>query len=816
MRNKFGSNTIYHAIAIAIFLAISFAYFNPVLQNKDIVQSDMVNVQGMAKELKDHHEATGEYAQWTNSMFGGMPAYQIFSPPPSNIYFYIGQIIQKPFPYMTLAIILMSLLSFYILLSMMGVSVWLSIIGAFAFAFCSYNFIIIEAGHITKAYAVATMPLVVAGFISIFSNKKYLAGGLLLTIGLGINIAQSHFQITYYLFLAMALYVLIEFIYSFKDKALAHLGKSIGIAIIATILALLPNLHELYKTYDYGQESMRGPSELTIDNSRNTEGLDKDYAFSWSYGKMETFTLLIPGFYGNSSHYELSKNSNLYKELISKGVPEGNARDAIQSAPTYWGAQPFTSGPVYVGAIILFLFVLGLIIVHNKFKWWLLSITILGIMLSWGKNFPTLNYLFFDFFPGYNKFRTVSMILAIPSFAIVVLGILALKEFIEQKQSKVELKKALIIAGGFTAGISALFALLGGGMFDFVGASDQTMLANGFPQWYMDALMADRISMLRGDAFRSFVLIALSFGALWFYNLKKLNTKTLLISISLLILFDLWTVNKRFLNDDDFVPKRKVANTIVPTDNDFMILEDKDLSYRVFNIAGNPFNDARTSFFHNSIGGYHGAKLRRYQEVIESQFSKGLNVQVLNMLNTRYFIAPSEDGRPVVQRNVSALGNAWFVDTLIIAQDANEELTKLSLINTKTTAIVDQRFAQLTKEWSQSKDSLSTVKLIEYKPDYLKYEVEAMQNELIVFSEIYYPKYWKSTINSQETAHFRANYILRSMIVPKGKHIIEFEFVPDTWNLAERISFWSSILIGLLIVAYVAFRLKTLKKDSKI
>lgn len=808
MKNFLSNKVLSHSIAMVVFLVISFVYFVPVLQNKDMIQSDMVKVQGMAKELKDHHEKTGEYAQWTNSMFSGMPAYQIFAAPPSNIYFYIGQTIQKPFPYMTLAIILMCLISFYILLSIMGVSVWLSIIGSFAFAFCSYNFIIIEAGHITKAYAIATMPLVVAGFISIFSHRKYLGGGLMLALGLGVNVAQSHFQITYYLLMAMALYVVVEFIYSAKEKAFSHMGKSIAVAFLATILAILPNIHEIYKTYDYGKESMRGPSELTLDNSRNTAGLDKEYAFSWSYGKMETFTLLIPGFYGNSSHYELSKNSNLYKELVSKGVPEGNAREAIQAAPTYWGAQPFTSGPVYAGAIVVFLFVLGLVLVKGKYKWWLLSITVLGIMLSWGGNFPLINYLFFDYFPGYNKFRTVSMILAIPCFAMVLLGILSLKEIIEQKYSKEEIKKALVISGGFTAGISGLFALLGGGMFDFIGSSDQTMLANGFPQWYLDALVADRIAMLRGDAFRSFVLIALSFGALWFFVHKKVNAKILLISLSTLVFIDLWTVNKRFLNDDDFVPKRQVANTISPSENDFMILEDKDLSYRVFNIAGNPFNDSRTSYFHKSIGGYHGAKLRRYQEVIESQFSKGINVQVLNMLNTRYFIAPGEGGRPVVQRNVSALGNAWFVDTLLIALNADDELAKLSQINTGTTVIVDKRFEELTKTWSQSKDSLSSIKLVDYKPDYLKYEVDAKQNELVVFSEIYYPKYWKSTINGQDVPHFRANYILRSMIIPQGKHVVEFKFEPTSWNIAERISFWSSVFIGLLILAYVGYRFK--------
>ncbi len=811
MKNKFKLESFQHVIVVFVFIAICLAYFYPLLQNKDIIQSDMVNVQGMSKELKDYHQKTGEYAQWTNSMFGGMPAYQIYEAPPSNIYFYIGQIVQRPFSYTSFAIILMSLICFYILLITLGVSSWLAAIGAFAYAFGSYNFIIIDAGHITKAYAIATLPLVVAGFFTIF-NKKYIGGGLLLAVGLGLNIAQSHFQITYYLLLAIAIYVFIEFIYSIKEKLLLHFAKSMAVILVATILAVLPNLYELYKTYDYGKESMRGPSELTLDNSQNNQGLDKDYAFGWSYGKMESFTLLIPNIYGGSSHYELSKSSNLYKELINKGVPVGNASEAIKSVPTYWGAQPFTSGPVYIGAIICFLFVLGLVLVKGRMKWWLLSVAILGLILSWGKNFPMINYLFFDFLPGYNKFRTVSMILVLPCFAMALLGILALKEIITGNNSKEALKKAMIIAGGATGGLSLLFVLFGGGMFDFIGISDQSMVAQGFPQWYIDAIVADRISMFKWDSFRSFVYIALAFGAIWLYISNKMKAKFFLLSLSLLIVVDLYMVDKRFLNNDNFVPKRKVAGIISASENDASIMTDTDLGYRVFNAAGNPFNDSRTSFFHHSIGGYHGAKLHRYQDVIESQFSKGINVKVLNMLNTRYFIAPSEDGRPVVQRNTAALGNAWFVDSLKIVENADAELAELSNFEPATTAIVDKRFEPLTKTWSKSKDSLSTIKLTEYAPGKLTYIVDAKQNELAVFSEIYYPKYWEITIDGQKSEMFRANYILRSMVIPKGNHTIQFKFIPTPWNLANKISLYSSFLIGLIILGYFGWLVYQLKK----
>lgn len=812
MKKIFGKNTLLHIAVIAIFMTITLAYFYPLLEGKDLVQGDVVNADGMSKELKDYHKATGEYAFWTNSMFGGMPSYQIFGPTAPNIYFYIGQIVQKPFPYFTYAIILMALICFYIMLSTLGFSHTLAAIGAFAFAYGSYNVIIIEAGHITKAYAIAMMPLVIAGFIQTYRGK-YLFGGLLTAIGLGMNISQNHVQITYYIGLTLGIFVVSEFIFNLKEKTFAKFTKASATIAIAVILAVIPNLFDLYMTYDYGKESTRSKSELTTVSSNTTGGLDKDYAFMWSYGKMETFSLLIPNFYGGSSHSELSKSSNLYAAFKSNGIPEQQARDYVRSAPTYWGDQPFTSGPVYVGAIICFLFVLGLLIVPGRNKWWLLAVTILGIILSWGKNYPMLNDLFFNYLPGYNKFRTVSMSLIISCFSMAMLAILALKEVLENKLPLEKIQKSLIIALASTAGVSLFFLLFGGSIFSYSTPNDAQMLNQGMPQWFIDAIISDRASMFRTDALRTIIYILVAFGAIWMFLKNKLSkTVTLSVLIAAMIL-DLWLVDTRYLNGSDFKPKRAVVNAIPVSDVDMAIKQDQDLSYRVFNVAGNPFNDSRTSFYHKSIGGYHGAKLRRYQEVVDAQFSKNMNVKILNMLNTKYFLAPTADGSDVqIQRNVAALGNAWFIDTLKVVENADAEMASLKAFEPATTAILNKEFSPMTTAWKMGKDSTSTIKLIEYKPDFLKYEVSAQKTELAVFSEIYYPKYWNVTIDGKKADHFRVNYILRAMVVPQGKHVIEFKFTPQPWLTAKTIALWGSILMGFLIALYIGW---TIRKSIK-
>jgi hypothetical protein len=815
MKKIFGKNTLLHLAVIAIFMTITLIYFYPLLEGKDLIQNDVVTNDGMSKELKDYHKATGEYAYWTNSMFGGMPAYGVFGPTAPNIYFYIGQTIQQPFPYFTFAIILMALICFYILMTTMGFSHVLAAIGAFAFAFVSYNMIIIEAGHITKAYAIAIMPLVVAGFIQTYRGK-YMFGGLLTAIGLGMNLAQNHTQITYYIALALGLFVLIEFIYSIKEKAILNFAKASGIIAIAVILAIIPNIYDLFYTYDYGKESTRSKSELTQAN--NSGGLDKDYAWMWSYGKMETFTLLIPNFNGGSSNSELSKSSNLYNAFKSNGVPEQQAMQYVKSAPTYWGDQPFTSGPVYVGAIICFLFVLGLFIIPGRNKWWILSIAVLGIILSWGKNFPLLNDLFFDYLPGYNKFRTVSMSLTITSFAMALLAIMALKEVIEKSIPKAKLQKSMIIALASTAGVSLFFLLFGGSIFGYTADGDAQMLKQGMPQWFIDALISDRASMFRMDTLRTIGYIVVAFGAIWMYINNKLSKGITLTVLAIAIVLDLWLVDTRYLNGSNFKSKHSVVNAIPETEIDQSINQDPDLDYRVFNVAGNPFNDSRTSYYHKSIGGYHGAKLRRYQEIIDSQFSKNMNVKVLNMLNVKYFIAPpQQEGADVqIQRNVAALGNAWFVDTLRIVDNADAEMAALRTFEPATTAIINKEFAPMTATWKMGKDTTSTIKLVEYKPDFLKYEVNAQKNELAVFSEIFYPKYWNVTIDGKKVEHFRANYILRAMIVPQGKHVIEFKFTPQPWLTAMKVARWGSILVALLILLYIGWVIKGkyLKKET--
>jgi len=817
MKRIFGKNTLLHLAVIAVFMTLTLAYFYPLLEGKDVIQGDVVNANGMSKELKDYHQATGEYAYWTNSMFGGMPAYQIFGPTAPNIYFYIGQTIQQPLPYFTYAIILMALICFYILLITLGFSHVLAAIGAFAFAFASYNMIIIEAGHITKAYAIAIMPLVIAGFIQTYRGK-FIFGGLLTAIGLGMNIAQNHIQITYYIGLTLAIFVFAEFIYSIKEKTLAVFAKASGVIAIAVILAIIPNFYDLFYTYDYGKESTRSRSELT-QLAPNSGGLDKDYAFMWSYGKMETFTLLIPNFNGGSSNSELSKSSNLYQAFKSNGVPDQQAQQYIKAAQTYWGEQPFTSGPVYGGAIICFLFVLGLLVLPGRTKWWILSAAVLGIVLSWGKNFPLLNDLFFHYLPGYNKFRTVSMSLTITSFAMAFMALLALKEAINRTIHKDKLQKSIVIAFGSTAGVALFFFLFGGSMFDFSATGDAQMVSQGMPQWYIDALISDRASMFRMDALRTIGFISVAFGILWFYVNQKISKTATLSVIAIAIVLDLWLVDTRYLNANDFKSKRAVVNAIPESDIDLSIKQDSDLSYRVFNVAGNPFNDSRTSYYHKSIGGYHGAKLRRYQEVVDAQFSKNMNVKVLNMLNVKYFIAPpqQEGGEVQIQRNVAALGNAWYIDTLKVVDNADAEMAALRNFEPASTSIMNKEFNSFIKNWTPGKDSTSTIKLVVYKPDFLKYQVEAKKTEFAVFSEIYYPKYWEVTIDGQKATHFRVNYILRAMIVPQGKHIIEFKFNPKPWHTASTVALWGSIFVALLILLYLLWMVKKGfdKKDEK-
>ncbi|MEI8202705.1 MAG: YfhO family protein [Bacteroidota bacterium] len=796
MKNINFKKLIPHFSAILVFIAISLIYFWPVMDGKSLRQSDVVNAGGMQKEAQTYHEKTGEYTLWTNSMFGGMPTYQIGALPPSkNVYSYTENIVQLNLPRYTADTVFLYLIGFYILLLVLGINPWLCLIGAIAFAFGSYNLIIIEAGHVNKAYAIAFMAPVLAGILLTF-KKKYIWGGLLTAFALGMEVFFNHLQIAYYLMFMIFILLISKFIYAIIEKQLKHFAIASIVLFFAVILAVLPNIRELWTTYEYGKETTRGQSELTPKgNQEQSSGLDKDYAFAWSYGKAESFTLLIPNFNGGSSHQELSEGSETAQVLKKNGI--SNVKDMLKGVQTYWGEQPFTSGPVYAGAIIVFLFVMGLFLVKGPEKWWLLTAAIFSLMLAWGKNFDAFNDFMFYNIPFYNKFRTVAMALVIASVAIPMLGLMAMNRIISKEVEKKDILKALKYSLGIVGGLCLLFAMLPTMFFDFSSTSDAAMLKQGFPDWFLAAIVSDRQSIFRMDALRSLVLILLSGGLIWAFLAQKIKSVYVLVGMGLLITFDVWAVDKRYLNDEDFVPKRKMVSDVQPTQADEMILMDKDPDYRVLNLTANTFNDASTSYYHKSIGGYHGAKLRRYQELIENQISKN-NVKVFNMLNTRYFIVPGEKGEQQVQRNVAALGNAWFVDEYRLVANADSEMTALSNFEPAHTAIIDKRFADEVKALTPGKDTTSSITLTSYKPNDLVYASKADRQQLAVFSEIYYKNGWNAYVDGKLTPHFRANYVLRAMLIPAGVHTIEYKFEPKSFYTGDKLSLISSILVLLI------------------
>ncbi len=781
-----------HVVAVVLFLIISYAYFYPQLQGKVLLQSDMRNFYGMSKEILDYKAATGEQALWTNSMFGGMPAYLISVEFNHNLFINVLRVFMaicdRPANF-----VFVSLLGFYIALLIFKVKPWLAIAGSVAFAFSTYFFIIIDAGHSSKASALAYMAPIVAGVYMAY-NRKILLGSLLMGFFLAVQLFINHLQITYYTFLIILVFGIFQFISSFKEKQLLRFLKATGALAFAAGLAVGSNASSIMLTYEWGKDSMRGESELTITEKNNkTTGLDKDYATSWSYGKAETMTLLIPNFFGGSSSGELSTSSETYN-LLKQSYGE-NAKQVIKHLPIYWGDQPFTSGPVYVGAILMFLFVLGLFIVKGQLKWWLLTITILSIFLAWGRNFMWFSDIFFDYFPGYNKFRTVSMILVIAEFAIPLLAILGLKKIMDKEITKEQLMKpfkySLIIVGSVTL----LFALLPGLFFDFSSPNDKELQSSGI----LPALMQDRESLLRTDAFRSLVFILLTAGLIYAFIIDKLKSGYFYIILTLLIMIDLWPITKRYMSSDAFVTKLEAKSPFKPTQADLDILQDKDPDFRVINLAANTFNDASTSYFHKSIGGYHGAKMKRYQELIEYHISKN-NREVWNMLNTKYFIIPVKDQAPKAVQNPDALGNAWFVKSYRMVANADEEIKALEKFSAKNEAIVDKRFADKINGLQINYDSTASIKLISYKPNALIYDTKATTDQLAVFSEIYYAKGWNTFIDGTPAQHFRADYVLRSMRVPAGNHKIEFKFQPKSYDTGNKISLASSALLLLLLV----------------
>ncbi len=810
-------NKIYvHIIAIILFLLVSLLYLSPILDGKMIQQMDVTKARGMQKELKDYYAETGETALWTNSMFGGMPAYQIvvLGASKNNIYEHVGKFLRMNLPRNSMDILFIYMIGFYILLIVMGVNPWLSMIGAFAFAFSSYNIIIIGAGHVNKAFVIGLMPLVLGGVIMAY-RQKYIVGFILTTLGLGINIYFNHLQMTYYMLIMIFIYAIIQLVNDIREKQITKFVKASMILSAAIVLAVLPNITSLLTTYEYSRETTRGGSELSIDGETQETGLDTEYALAWSYGKLETFTLLIPDFMGGASSGSLTKDSKTYQALVNNNVPRNQAEQFINQVPTYWGDQLFTAGPTYFGAVIVFLFIAGLFLVKSKIKWWLFASVVVSIILGWGSNFMELSEFFLDYVPFYNKFRAVSSILVVASIAFPFLGFLMIKELLNPDIKKQEKQKSINYSLYLTGGIALFFALLGGFLFDFESTTDAQMISSGYPEWLINALQADRASLLTMDAFRSLVFIILTFVICWALINNKIKFTYFLLLLALFVFIDLWSVDKRYLNNKNFAEARMVAE-LQPTQADIQILQDKDLHFRVFNLTQSPFQETYTSYFHKSIGGYHGAKLRRYQDLIEWHLSRQ-NVDVMNMLNTKYFIVPGANNQPVVQRNPAALGNAWFVNSVRIVENANQEIEALNDFNPATTAIVDERFADMINgiDFSSTDTTSNTyIELTEYKPDYLAYKSNSDNEGLVVFSEIYYnnKKGWQAYIDDEAVPHLRVNYVLRALRVPPGEHTITFKFEPQSFYAGQRISLISSIIASLIILGLIVW---VLIKKSK-
>lgn len=823
-------------IAILAFVLLSFAYFFPAdIENRILFQHDTAAGAGAGQEVKEYYEQTGERSRWTNSLFGGMPMYQIA---PSYDSTKSLQWVQKAYQlflpdYVCLTFMLM--LGFYILLRVFGIPVWLAGLGGIMWAFSSYFFILISVGHIWKFITLAYVPPTIAGIVLAYRGKL-LWGGILTALFVALQITSNHVQMSYYFFFVILFFVGAYFEKAWRTKTLPQFFKASAVLIVAALVGIAANVSNLYHTYAYSKETMRGKSELvqTGDAAKQTSsGLDRDYITQWSYGIDETLTLLVPNFKGGASaalsqsETAMSKANPMYSSLYG-------------SLTQYFGTQPMTSGPVYVGAFVLFLFVLGCFIVKGPLKWALIGATFFSIVLSWGKNFMPLTDFFIDYVPLYNKFRAVSSILVIAEFTIPLLAIFALKRLLEEPEILKQEKKPLGISLLLTAGIALLLAVAPGSIGSgYVPAQKAQMLQNAVNQQMIPAnklsgILANlgemRAELVSSDALRSFIIIGIGCSLLWLYASGKLRSSLTIAGITILCLADMWGVNKRYLNDAQFVPHSIRTETFTKTNTDELILQDTSLDYRVLNFATSTFDDNNTSYWHKSVGGYHPAKLRRYQEMIEHHISPEMQAaykaiataggemdsvdankfRVLNMLNTKYFIFPAGQQRQTVPiLNPHAYGNAWFVNKVQYVNNANEEIDALDSIIPTETAVVDARFKDVLKGTTESyKDSLSSIRLTSYAPNRLTYETNNAQDGIAVFSEIYYPDGWHVTIDGQPAELARADYILRTMYVPAGQHTIEMRFDPTSLHVTEGIAYGALALlvIGIIVAVLIAKR----------
>jgi hypothetical protein len=793
-------NFLPHLLITVGFIVVSLAYFNPVLQGKQIFQSDIMQYIGMAKQQNDFREATGEETYWTNSAFGGMPTYQLGAHYPNN---YIKKLdhalrfLPRPVDYLFLY-----LMGFYILLLVLKIDYKLAALGALAFGFSTYLIIILGVGHNAKAHAIAYMPLVLSGILLTF-QKKYIYGFLLTTIALGLELSANHYQMTYYLMLLVLVLGSVYLIDAYKKQRVSHFFKAVGVLIMAVIFSIGLNATNILATQEYVKESTRGKSELTINPDGSpkdvTNGLDKDYITEYSYGIVETFNLFIPRFMGGGSYEDVGKNSKTYEFFRNLGATPVQALNEVKQTPTYWGKQPIVEAPAYVGAVVIFLFVLALFLVKGPLKWWLVTGTIMSLLLSYGKNIGFLTDLFIDYFPLYNKFRAVSSIQVILELCIPILAIFGLARLFDDYEMQEKKLKALKKTTIITGGIALVFFLFKGTLFDFVGAHDGRYI-QAYGQGFIDAVKADRISFFVNDTLRTLILVLLSAAVVWMFLMKKLSENLVVVIFVVLILFDLVLVDRRYVNNDDFVSAIQIQKPFQASPVDIEIKKDTT-HFRVFDLTT---GNTKPSYFHNSLNGYHAAKMKRYDELFNFYISQN-HLGVLNMLNTKYIIAQNEKGEVVPYSNTEANGNAWFVSELEQKSSANEEILTLDSLDTKTKAIYSG-FDELQNSFKV--DSLASIKLVEYKPNYLKYESQNSNEGFAVFSENYYAQGWNAYIDGELTPHIRVDYILRGLQIPAGNHTIEFKFEPEVIKTGSTIAVASSIVFLLLMVVGLFFEFK--------
>lgn len=809
-------------VAVAVFFLIGLAYFPQVLEGERIAGHDNANFQGMSQEIQEYNENADDIALWTGSMFGGMPTYMISLPLKGNVLKYLDRALKLgPRP---ISFVFLYLIGFYILLLVLRVNPWLAIAGAIAFAFSSYNFVIIAAGHNSKAIAIGYMAPILAGILLTFRGR-WLLGSALTAIALSLQIMANHLQITYYTLMMVVFLGVSQLIYAIREKQVKNLMAATGILVLAALLGAASNTDRLWTTVEYSKYTMRNPSELGIREDDKTSGLTKSYATSWSYGIDETLSLLIPGVKGGSSDGSLSENSATY-ELFARSNP-AQAKEVIKHLPLYWGEQSSTMGNVYLGAVIVFLFILGMFLGDPRIKWWLFTVSLLGIMLAWGKNFMVLSDFFLDHVPGYNKFRTVSMTLVIPALAMPLMAVLVLNQIFTGAIQKKDLLRGLKWSAGIAGGLSLLLFLFPDLVGNFVSARDSS-----FQPELAEALQADRRSLLRTDALRSLIFILLATGVLLLYERKTLKMYLAIGLMALLFLVDLWPVNKRYLNRDHFSPRREARAPFKATPADQFIMQQGGHNQRVLNLTVAMFQDASTSFFHPSVGGYHGAKLRRYQDIMETGLQDDIGTlyqalqsqqlpvvdsalsttRFMNLLNTRYIII-NPNTSPII--NSHAPGNAWFVQNVQVVENPDADIEAIASLDIGTTCTLDKRYAQDLENTTFEADTAADIALTVYSPNRMVYTSRSRSDQFAVFSEVHYPKGWTASIDGKETPHYRVDYLLRGMEVPAGEHEIVFEFRPRSYYQGTTISRISSILLALIALGGIFLEVRKYRTEKR-